>query len=339
MASPRSFQKLQVTSLSKDFRNATSVVEAQLPEEVPEGKVRVSVKYAGVNASDLNFTNGSYFPGAQPPFDCGFEAAGTVMKIGAGFITVKEGDHVVLIQYGCFAQFVDVPAETCIKVPELKPECVVLAVSALTAAVALGEVGCVKKGNVALVTAAAGGTGQVAVQLLKHVYGCTVIGTCSSAEKVAFLKSIGCDHIINYKVESVGSRLQELCPKGVDVVYECVGGELFNDAVLHLAVHGRLIIIGSISSYKSGEAVPFSHPSGAPLTTALLLKSASLKGFFLLHYLKVISKYLAELLQLLESDQIKLFVDKKFWGLNSVADAVDHLYSGTSFGKVVVEIQ
>ncbi|KAG5488840.1 hypothetical protein JIQ42_00457 [Leishmania sp. Namibia] len=340
MASPQNFKKLQVTSLSKDFRSATSVVEAQLPEEVPEGKVRVYVKYAGVNASDLNFTNGSYFTSARPPYDCGFEAAGTVVKIGAGVTTVKEGDHVVIMQYGCFAQFLDAPAEACVLVPELKPECVVLAVSALTAAVALGEVGRVKKGDVALVTAAAGGTGQVAVQLLKHVYGCTVIGTCSSEEKAEFLKSIGCDYIINYKRESLDSRLHELCPKGVDVVYECVGGHLFNDAVRNLAVHGRLVVIGSISSYKGGETVPFSSTSGSPLATVLLLKSASLSGFFLPHFHKAVPKYLTDLLHYLKSGQVKLFVDKKvFQGLSSVADAVDHLYSGTSFGKVVVEIQ
>ncbi|CAG9583964.1 putative oxidoreductase [Leishmania major strain Friedlin] len=340
MSSPSNFKKLQVVSLSKDFRNSTSVVEAQLPEEVPEGMVRVSVKYAGVNASDLNFTNGSYFKNARPPFDCGFEAAGTVVKIGAGVANVQEGDPVVLMQYGCFAEFLDAPAEMCIPVPELKPEYIVLPVSALTAAVALGEVGHVKKGDVALVTAAAGGTGQIAVQLLKHVYGCTVIGTCSSEEKAQFLKSIGCDHVINYKTENLDSRLHVLCPKGLDVIYECVGGQTFNDAVRHVAVQGRVVIIGSVSSYKSGEAVPFSHPSGTSLTMLLLAKSASLNGFFLPQFHGVMPKHMASLLKYLKAGQVKLFVDKKvFHGLSSVADAVDHLYSGTSYGKVLVEIQ
>ncbi|GET93513.1 oxidoreductase-like protein [Leishmania tarentolae] len=340
MSSPGHFKKLQVISLSKDFRSSTSVVEAQLPEEVPEGKVRLSIKYAGVNASDLNFTNGSYLKNVQPPFDCGFEAAGTVVKVGAGVSNVKEGDHVVLMQYGCFAEFLDAPAESCIPVPELRPEYIALPVSALTAAVALGEVCRVKKGDVALVTAAAGGTGQIAVQLLKHIYGCTVIGTCSSQEKADFLKSIGCDHVINYKTESLGSRLHELCPKGVDVVYECVGGQTFNDAVSHIAVHGRVVIIGSISSYKNGEEVPFSHPSGSPLPMFLLTRSASLNGFFLPQFRNVTPKYIANMLQYIKTGQVKLFVDKKvFYGLSSVADAVDHLYSATSYGKVLVEIQ
>lgn len=340
MSTPSHFKKLQVISLSKDFRKSTSIVEAQLPDEVPADKVRVRVKYAGINASDLNFTSGSYFKNARPPFDCGFEAAGTVVKVGAGVTNLKEGDSVVMMQYGCFAEFLDAPAATCVLVPDLKPEYVALPVSALTAAVALGELGRVKKGEVALVTAAAGGTGQIAVQLLKHVYGCTVIGTCSSAEKADFLKSIGCDHVINYKTESLDNRLHEISPKGIDVVYECVGGQTFNDAVRHLAVHGRLIIIGSVSSYKSGEAVPFSHPSGSPLTTLLLVKSASLNGFFLPLFHHVLPQYTTSLLQHLEAGHLKLYVDKKvFHGLEEVADGVDHLYSGSSYGKIVVEIQ
>ncbi|KAG5490574.1 hypothetical protein JKF63_00694 [Porcisia hertigi] len=340
MSSPSNFKKLQVMCLSRDFRKSTSIVEAQLPEEVPEGTVRVSVKYAGINASDLNFTNGSYLRKAVPPFDCGFEAAGTVVKIGAGVTNVKEGDHVVMMQYGSFAEFLDVPAEVCVLVPELKPEYVVLPVSALTAVVALGEVCHVKEGDVALVTAAAGGTGQIAVQLLKHVYGCTVIGTCSTDEKTEFLKSIGCDHVINYKTESLDSRLHELCPKGVDIVYECVGGQTFNDAVRNIAVHGRVVIIGLISSYKDGQTVPFSHPSGAPLPKVLLGKSASLNGFFLPQFQSVMPKYMESLLQYVKDGKVKLFVDKKmFHGLSSIADAVDHLYSCTSYGKIVVEIQ
>jgi prostaglandin reductase 3 len=340
MSTPSNYKKLVCKSLSKDFRVATEVVDAHLPDEVPEGSVRIAVKYAGVNASDLNFTNGSYFKNAKLPFDCGFEAVGTIVKVGAGVSNFKEGDAVTVMQYGTFAEFIDAPALTCVLVPAVKPEYVVLPVSALTAATALGELGHPKKGEVALVTAAAGGTGQIAVQVLKHVYGCTVIGTCSSSEKAEFLKKLGCDHVINYKAESLDNRLHELAPKGVNVVYECVGGQTFNDALRHIAVHGRVIIIGSVSSYKSGEYVPFSHPSGTPLPTLLLVKSASLNGFFLPQFHHVIPKYLKEVLASVESGKVKLCVDQKeFKGLDSVADAVDHLYSGSSYGKVVVQIQ
>ncbi|KPI84146.1 putative oxidoreductase [Leptomonas seymouri] len=340
MSTPSNFKKLVATRKSKDFRNATAVVDGHLPDEVPEGKVRVAVKYAGVNASDLNFTNGSYFKNAEFPLDCGFEAVGTVVKVGPGVTNLEVGDVVTILQYGTFAEFLDAPALTCFKVPGLKPEYVVLPVSAMTAAVSLGERGNVKKGELALVTTAAGGTGQIAVQLLKHVYGCTVIGTCSSEQKAEFLKKIGCDHVINYKTESLDDRLHELAPKGLDVVYECVGGQTFNDVMRHIAVNGRVIVIGTISSYKSGEVVPFSHPSGTPLPTLLLMKSASLNGFFLPHFHSVVPKYTEALLTAVGEGKVKLFVDQKVYkGVDSIADAVDHLYSGTSYGKVVVQIQ
>lgn len=340
MSSPSNYKKVVVTELSKDFRKSTAVVEAHLPEEVPQGHVRIAITYVGINASDLNFVNGSYFKAPKLPFDAGFEAVGTVIKVGAGVSNFKEGDVLTVLQYGAFAEYMDVAAASCILVPDLKPEYTVLSLSAMTAAISIGELGRTKKGEIALVTAAAGGTGQIAVQLLKHVYGCTVIGTCSSADKAEFLKKIGCDHVVNYKTESLDNRLHELAPKGVDIVYECVGGQTFNDAVRHIAVHGRIIVIGTVSSYKTGEQVPFSHPSGTPLPTLLMVKSASLNGFFLPQFHHVVPKYAKELLSALEAKQLQFFVDhKEFKGLESIPDAVDHLYSGNSFGKVIVKVQ
>ena len=101
-----------------------------------------------------------------------------------------------------------------------------------------------------LVTAAAGGTGQFAVQLAK-LAGCHVIGTCSTDEKAAFLQRIGCDQPINYKRESLQQVLREEYPGGVGVVHEGVGGEVFNTCVKNLAVKGRLVVIGFIDSYQS----------------------------------------------------------------------------------------
>lgn len=340
MSSPNNFKKISVTSLSRNFRQSTAIVDASLPAEVPADMVRVWVRYAGINASDLNFTNGSYFRSPVPPFDCGFEAIGSIVATGSGVTDRKVGEVVVVMSYGCFAEYVDVKAATCVPVPEEKPEYIVLPVSAITATVALAECGKVKKGETALVTAAAGGTGQIAVQLLKHVYGCTVIGTCSSADKAKFLKDLGCDHVVDYKAENLNERLQALAPKGIDIVYECVGGETLNDALGNIAVHGRVIIIGSVSSYKEGHVVPFSHPTGKPLPMFLLSRSASLIGFFLPQFRDVVPGHMKETLEYVKDGKVKLCIDKKeFVGLESVADAVDHLYSGESYGKVVVKIR
>ena len=106
------------------------------------------------------------------------------------------------------------------------------------ASLALEQTGEIKSGQTVLVTAAAGGTGVFAVQLAK-LAGCHVIGTCSSSDKVSLLKSLGCDRVVNYKTESLHDVLKKEYPRGIDVVYESVGGEIFNTAARHLAIHGK----------------------------------------------------------------------------------------------------
>lgn len=96
--------------------------------------------------------------------------------------------------------------------------------------------------------AAAGGTGQFAVQLAK-LAGNHVIGTCGSEDKVKFLKEIGCDRVVNYKKEDLAAVLKKEYPQGIDLVYECVGGKMLETAVNSLAIHGRIVIIGMISGY------------------------------------------------------------------------------------------
>lgn len=139
--------------------------------------------------------------------------------------------------------------------------------SGTTASISLEKVGELKSNQTVLVTgntsnicticslytkiphiAAAGGTGQFAVQLAK-LAGNRVIGTCGSEDKVKFLKEIGCDRVINYKKEDVGTVLKKEFPQGVDLVYECVGGKMLEAAINSLAVHGKIVVIGMISGY------------------------------------------------------------------------------------------
>jgi hypothetical protein len=103
-----------------------------------------------------------------------------------------------------------------------------------------------RTGETVLVTAAAGGTGMFAVQLAK-LAGNHVVATCSSPAKVELLKRLGADRVVDYKVESLKAVLRKEYPKGVDLVYESVGGDMFRTAVGALADKGRLVIIGMMS--------------------------------------------------------------------------------------------
>ena len=136
-----------------------------------------------------------------------------------------------------------------IPIPSAKPEYLVTLVNGLTAAIALDKAGRVQPGDRVVVTAAAGGTGQIVVQWAKQL-GAYVIALTSSETKAKYLKSIGADEIINYREQDLDKVLTEKFPEGVDVIWETIGGETFKTLFKHLRAKGRVVIIGSITSYK-----------------------------------------------------------------------------------------
>ena len=222
-----------------------------------------------------------------------------------------------------------------IPVPDASPEMVSLFVSGLTASIALSVTGQMTTGETVLVTAAAGGTGQYAVQLAK-LAGNTVVGTCGSADKAAMLREIGCDRVVNYREESLGDVLREAAPRGLNLVYECVGGEMFDTAVRALAVHGRLLSIGYVGEYVEGVE----QVSGPRIYAHLLQKSASVRGFFLPHFARHYPEHLVRLTALMSEGKLTVEVDPtEFNGVGGVVDAVEYLHSGKSRGKVVVRFE
>ncbi|XP_047382228.1 prostaglandin reductase 3 isoform X1 [Sciurus carolinensis] len=300
-------------------------------------------RFVGINASDINYSAGRYDPSVKPPFDIGFEGIGEVVALGlSASATHSVGQAVAYMTPGSFAEYTVVPASIATSVPSVKPEYLTLLVSGTTAYISLKELGELSEGKKVLVTAAAGGTGQFAVQLSKKAK-CHVIGTCSSDGKSAFLRSLGCDRPINYRTEPVGTVLKQEYPEGVDVVYESVGGAMFDLAVDALATRGRLIVIGFISGYQSPTGL--SPVKAATLPAKLLKKSASVQGFFLNHYLSKYQVAMKHLLKLHASGDLVCEVDLgdlspegRFTGLDSVFRAVDYMYVGKNTGKIVVEL-
>ena len=331
---PKTYKKLVATELTTDFREAAAIVEAPFPEPGP-GDVVVKNVYAGVNATDVNITAGRYDPGVSPPFDLGGEAAGVIAAVGSAVKHVKEGDAVVTFNLGGgYRAYNLLPARHVIPVPKPSSEALTVAVSGLTASIALEVTGRMGKDETVLVTAAAGGTGQYAVQLAK-LAGNHVIATCGTPEKVDFLKRLGCDRVINYREENVKKVLRAEYPKGVNLIYESVGGTLFDTCVRALALRGRLIIIGFISEYIDGPQ-PVRQPR---IYAHLLSKSASVHSFFLPHFSRHYREHTARLFELIEGGKLRVAIDpNEFHGLDAVTDAVEYLHSGKSMGKVVVKL-
>ncbi|KAK3420604.1 hypothetical protein EUGRSUZ_G01454 [Eucalyptus grandis] len=337
---PKNFEKIVVHTLTHNFRDATRIIRTPLRLPIEPQHVLVKIVYAGVNASDVNFSSGRYFQGGKGdvgsrlPFDAGFEAVGIIAAVGDSVKDLKVGMPAALMTFGSYAEFTMVPAKHVLSVARPDPEVVAMLTSGLTASIAREKAGQMESGKVVLVTAAAGGTGQFAVQLAK-VAGNTVVATCGGREKAMLLKDLGVDRVIDYKAENIKTVLKKEFPKGVDIVYESVGGEMFDLCLNALAIFGRLIVIGMISQYQGEHGwKPNKYPG---LCEKLLSKSQTVAGFFLVQYSHFWQEHLDRLFQLYSKGQLKVAIDpKRFVGLNAVADAVEHLHSGKSIGKVVV---
>lgn len=338
-------RRIIVNKLTSDFRAATKIVEEKIP---PPGKREMVIKNlsVGINASDVNFTSGAYLPGLQPPFNCGFEAVGTVVQAGQNS-QLKEGDHCVYSDYGAFSEYHTVKKAFPLPTPD--PSAIPLLVSGLTAAISLKlngvdwESKMDKPPRAGLVTAAAGGTGQFAIQLMKLAGIETVVGTCSTNEKAEFLKSIGATHVVNTSEEKLGVRLPDICPSGVNIAYESVGGNLLDSTIDNLATGGKCISIGFISNYQAkGGLRAAVSPQAGVIPVKLLTKSASINGFFLMHFPQLWTENFIGLAKLVQQGQLISKIDNGpgdgFTGLEAVNDAVDYLYSKKSIGKIIVNL-
>ncbi|KAK9163260.1 hypothetical protein Syun_004162 [Stephania yunnanensis] len=337
---PQNFEKIVVHTLSHNFRSATGVVHTLLKLPIKPNDVLLKVIYAGVNASDVNFSSGRYFGGsdkeltAHLPFDAGFEAVGLVAAVGESVNDIKIGSPAAIMTFGGYSEFVMVPSKHILLVPKPDPEVIAMLTSGLTASIALEKAAQMESGKTVLVTAAAGGTGQFAVQLAK-LAGNTVIATCGGKEKASFLKELGVDRVIDYKAEDIKSVLKKEFPKGIDIIYESVGGQMFDLCLNALAIYGRLLVIGMISQYQGEHGWKPLNYTG--LCEKILAKSQTVVGFFLVQYSHFWQEHLEKLFHLYSAGKLKVALDpKKFLGLGSVADAVEYLHSGCSVGKVVV---
>ncbi len=233
-------------TLSEDWSGA-SVEDVPTPEP-KAGEVLVRVAAAAVNFPDLLMCQGKYQYKPDPPFICGMEAAGEIVGLGADVTDWRVGDRVVGgARIGAFAEYLSVPAAALKHKPAQLDMAQAVACGGvyLTAYVALVRRGNLRAGETLLVHGAAGGVGLAAVDVGK-LLGATVIATASSEEKRAFLKSYGADHVL----ESSGFRepVKELTGgRGADVIYDPVGGDVFDESVRCIAFDGRLLIIGFTS--------------------------------------------------------------------------------------------
>src|SRR5690242_3426821 len=220
--------------------------DIELPPLKPH-EARVRVRAAAVNFPDILTVQGKYQHKPELPFIPGSEAAGDVIAIGDAVTNVKVGDRVITGGLGSYAEELQVPAMGLRKIPEGVgyAEAASFTVAYLTAYVALVRRGELQAGEWLLVHGAAGGVGLAAVDLGK-VLGAKVIATASSETKRAFLKDYGADHVL--PPSGFREAVKSLTAgKGADVIYDPVGGDVFDESTRCIAFDGRIAIIGFTS--------------------------------------------------------------------------------------------
>ena len=334
MTFPLNYQKAEATQISRNYHEAIAIGEETL-EALGDQEVLVKNRYAGVNASDVNLIAGQYFAGATLPFDLGFDFTGHIVAVGQSVNNHQVGDAVMGIKVGGgYREYVTLDQAEAIPIPEASPQLMSLLTVGLAASIGLKHVGEMKSDERVLITAASGGVGHLAVQLAKQA-GNHVIGTCGSDEKAQLLTELGCDRVINYHREDPDKVLAKEYPEGINLIFENVGGALFDTGLRHLAKLGRLVVCGFVSEYTSGA-----QPVDAPrIYHELLWKSASVRAFLYSDFPELIPPHLGELIQLTAAQQLTVRIDpREFVGLHRVSSAMDYLYQRKNTGRVVIKL-
>lgn len=202
----------------------------------------------------------------------------------------------------------------------------------LTAYFGLLEVGQPQAGETLVVSGAAGSTGSTAAQIGK-IKGLRVIGIAGGAEKCGWLTTdCGLDAAVDYKSENVEARLAELCPDGIDVFFDNVGGEMLQAAVNNIAPNGRIVLCGQISSYDAGE-----QPEGPRNMMRLIYGSVRMQGFLCGNYADQFDRAVADLKAWTAAGRIAYREDLHV-GFDKLPNAFSTLFRGANRGTLIVQV-
>jgi len=307
------------------------VLEDLPPKNAGPGEVAITVRACGVNFFDALIVQGKYQSRPPLPFSPGGEVAGVVRGVGAGVSGFADGTRVLAFTgHGGYAGEVIVDAASVVALPE-QMDFVTAAgfpITYATSCHALKDRGQLRSGETLLVLGAAGGVGLAAVEIGK-ILGARVIACASSDEKLALAREHGADALINYAASDLRERIREVTAgKGVDVVYDPVGGGYAEPALRSLAAGGRYLVIG----FASGEIPKIA-------LNLLLLKVVSLVGVFWGAFAKAQPQRnaanLAELFRWYTQGRLRPHVSATF-PLERYREALDAVVQRKVVGKVVL---
>lgn len=303
---------------------------AELPEPAGDSAVLIDVKAAGVSFPDLLLTRGMYQHRPEPPFVPGVEGAGVVRSAPPGS-DLAPGDRVAVFSMGCFAEVVAAEPDTVFPIPDGLDfeQAAGFLMNYHTAHFALHRRGRLNAGETVLVRGGAGGTGTAAVQVAKGL-GAHVIAGVGTERKAGVARDAGADETV-VGDEGWLDRVRELTGgRGVDVVFDPVGGDGFDDCVRALAPEGRLLVIGFAGGQIPRVAV-----------NRLLFRNIDVVGAgwgaFIEHEPAIVAETNAALAGLIGSGHVRPIVGASY-PLEQAADALRELAERRAVGKIVLTI-
>ena len=318
--------------LCREFGSPARLAVERVPKPTPApGEVLIDVRACGVNFPDLLMVTGEYQVRPPLPFTPGLELAGKIAAVGTGVTTTRVGERALaVLDYGAMAEYATAPAERTIPIPDsLGYEAAAgFALVYGTSQLGLQHRVRLQAGETLLVLGAAGGVGLTAVELGAWM-GARVIAAASTAEKLALAREYGASVGINYREEDLRERVLELTEgRGADVIYDPVGGDLFDQAVRCIAWEGRYLVVG----FASGRI-----PS-LPANRALL-KNMALVGVFWGAYLErdpqIVHGGLHTLLQQQAAGQLHPHISRVY-PLEEAGAALTELAERRARGKLIL---
>lgn len=299
--------------------------------ELKPGHIRIGVHACGVNFADSLMIVGKYQEKPPLPFMIGMECAGEVLEVADDVDTLKPGDRVMALPPGgASAEECICPAGNAYRIPDSMSfaQAAGFPVVYGTSHVGLWHRVNLRKGETLLVHAAAGGVGLAAVEIGKAM-GATVIGTAGGADKCAIAAEHGADHVIDYRSEDIKERVKELTGgAGADVVYDPVGGDVFDASLRCIKWEGRLLVIG----FAAGriQEIP---------ANLLLVKNCAAVGLYWgayrQHNPQIVTDSFNRLFEMFEAGQLSPHVSGSF-DLAEAEAAIGMVTGRKSTGKVVL---
>jgi NADPH:quinone reductase-like Zn-dependent oxidoreductase len=327
-----------------DAAKAFEIKEAAKPLPADD-EVLIKVAAFGLNFADVMARNGMYKE--APPLPCvlGYDVAGTVEATGRNVTTVKTGDRVTaLTRFGGYAEYAVTKYTGVAAIPGNMDDATATALTTqyATAYYAAAEAVNLFKGDKVLIHSGAGGVGTALIQFAKYK-GCEIFSTAGSDEKLQQLAAAGVQHCINYSTEDFEQKIKTLTNgKGVDVIYDAVGGASVKKGFRSLAAGGRIVCYGAagmsdkniFGKIKAGLGFGFYHP------VMMMMPSKSMIGINMLKIAddkpQVLQRCLQQVIRLYQEGVFVPHIGKVF-PVNDIAAAHEYLEKRKSTGKIVMQ--